>query len=78
MSDNCNDFMRKHEKTKSDYDKILGDLNEVIHSIDNAYGIDEKNSLKKKQDAITLKLSDADKKEKEAKRNLDECMKKNK
>jgi hypothetical protein len=71
MSDKSNEYMQKHEHAKIDYDKLAHEMNKVMHAIDNAYSADEKKLLQKKRDSIADKMPDADRKEKEAKRQLD-------
>lgn len=75
MSDKFNEYMKKYEQAQSEYDKLAREQNKTMHAMDNAQNIDEKKRLQKKMESIADKLRDADKKEKEAKRQLDNYMK---
>lgn len=75
MSDKFNEYMKKYEQTQNEYDKLAREQNETMHAMDNAQNADEKKRLQKKMESIADKLRDADKKEKEAKRQLDNYMK---
>ena len=75
MSEKFNEYMKKYEQAKNKYDKLAREQNETMHAMDNAQNADEKKRLQKKMESIADRLRDADKKEKEVKRQLDNYMK---
>lgn len=75
MSDKLSEYINKHEKTKSDYDRLVDEANSLRRQIDNAYTNDEKKIFQTKLDGVIGKMREADKREKDAKRQLDEYMK---
>lgn len=77
MADSLTESLRNYERRKEDYDKLVDQMNEIMREIDNAYTEDEKKKAKKKRDVIKTKLEAADKREKEAKRKMDEAFRNN-
>jgi len=72
--DKFNELQIKLQKANKDYDDLVSQENDSRRALDQAISEVEKKAIKKKREALLIKMAAASKKEDEIARQIDELM----